>query len=29
MVQMDFEQSGRDRLTLREIGYGALVPRVY
>jgi CubicO group peptidase (beta-lactamase class C family) len=29
MVQMDFEQSGRDRLTLREIVYGALVPRVY
>jgi hypothetical protein len=28
MVQMDFEQSGRDRLTLREIVYGALVPSV-
>jgi hypothetical protein len=28
-VQMDFEQSGRYRRTLREIVYGALVPRVY
>jgi CubicO group peptidase (beta-lactamase class C family) len=29
MVKMDFEQSGRYRRTLREIVYGALVPRVY
>jgi hypothetical protein len=26
MVQMDFDQSGRYRRTLREMVYGALVP---